>query len=74
MNPLHSKIIINKFEILKKRHVSFQYYICIDNINNFVYHNKKVVCFTYYNPVVDTKYFFHNILLQDVSFRNEKDL
>ncbi len=57
-----------KFEILKKRCVSSEYYICIDNITN-----KKVICFTCYNPIVDTKYFFYNILLQHVSFRNEED-
>ncbi len=68
------KIYYKQFEILRKRHASSQYYICIDNIGNFVHHNKNIVCFIDYNPIVGTKYLFYKIFLQHVYFRNEEDL
>jgi hypothetical protein len=45
-----------------------------DNLGYYVYRNKKITRFTYFHPTYNQEEFFFNIMLQNICFRNEKEL
>jgi hypothetical protein len=45
-----------------------------DKLGYYVYKNKKIIGFTYFRPTYSLEGFFFNIMLQNICFRDEKEL